>query len=743
MLPGGILMVTGGYSISSSRAQRRDSLNVNTQTYFLNTTSNAWIADYTPLAKPTTPASEEKGLLSTTGQKAGLGVGIGVGLAVVCGLVAFCIWHRRRAQRRRDLREKQLQDLSYMAHRYNPEEYATAFDDRNGRLDTSDYLVDQNGPYVFPPGTQGGQGWKATNGGDAERTGLLVEIPSPTRGLRRSLSGRPGYAVARSQVPSGIHPIDELEEEPEDEQAHMSSPSSSRHPEMTELRSKLMATMLNTEASDASADAQRLDNGQRNTLHATHESPGHSRTHSLGRLQLNSAGRLSPEKFGSERTSSNLSERSDISWASSHDGVGGASMRPGNILNNIPGSSRSPDASLSSNKTSRNGDVGRHSPDEPRTNSLNSVESNGQPDLESFQTARSSFAHLQAEGEALLGGNPDRPRPGTGSSRSDAYRDTEGSNSRAATATPATSCALEISTAPQPTPKVRRISWLGSVRRVLTRSVSSAERTRSMHTPIIYHEPYRDDPTSPVEPRPIDTRKSFPAATAPPQRAASDASFWRNRRGKKDWLDDEEDSAWRRAPGDDWGTPEDIALAERERQRQEWRERGNLLVNISNDDHLPTPRSLITPDHLGVPTSDDRPCTPASEADWDVEAAVERRVVQVMFTVPKSKLRVVNADVEGSSIMSMSRDGDDHAAESSSSNGTTNRVKDLAGRFEQMNSSTSSLRFSPRPSPSNSIKSMKVRSKRSGASLARQQSVRSAAKERGLKPLNREEGDGD
>jgi hypothetical protein len=32
------------------------------------------------------------------------------------------------------------------------------------------------------------------------------------------------------------------------------------------------------------------------------------------------------------------------------------------------------------------------------------------------------------------------------------------------------------------------------------------------------------------------------------------------------------------------------------------------------------------------------------EGDWDVEAAVERRVVQVMFTVPKEKLRVVNAD---------------------------------------------------------------------------------------------------
>jgi hypothetical protein len=35
-----------------------------------------------------------------------------------------------------------------------------------------------------------------------------------------------------------------------------------------------------------------------------------------------------------------------------------------------------------------------------------------------------------------------------------------------------------------------------------------------------------------------------------------------------------------------------------------------------------------------------------NEEDWDVEAAVEERVVQVMFTVPRARLRVVNADVE-------------------------------------------------------------------------------------------------
>jgi hypothetical protein len=35
-----------------------------------------------------------------------------------------------------------------------------------------------------------------------------------------------------------------------------------------------------------------------------------------------------------------------------------------------------------------------------------------------------------------------------------------------------------------------------------------------------------------------------------------------------------------------------------------------------------------------------------SDDEWDIERAVENRVVQVMFTVPKEKLRVVNHDFE-------------------------------------------------------------------------------------------------
>jgi hypothetical protein len=46
------------------------------------------------------------------------------------------------------------------------------------------------------------------------------------------------------------------------------------------------------------------------------------------------------------------------------------------------------------------------------------------------------------------------------------------------------------------------------------------------------------------------------------------------------------------------------------------------------------------------------------DGDWDVESAVQDRVVQVMFTVPKEKLRVVNAD--SLSLLSSNRSDVDH-----------------------------------------------------------------------------------
>ena len=742
MLPGDVMMVTGGYAITTSSSRRRRATpSTNTDTYFLNITSNTWLTNYTPPSALAGSESAQSGPLSSPGQKAGLGVGIGVGLAAVCGLFAFYMWYTRRLQKQRDLREKQLQELSFAAHRYNIDDYSPGFDGRGGHSDATEYLAGQNGSYYFPPGTQGGQGWKSLHGQDAERTGLLLEIPSPTRGLRRSPSGRPVYAMGAARGPGQIHPIDELEEEDDDaERTTDKTPLTERH-EMTERRIDPASSVFdNAPQLDPFSDGQRQSGTKKTLFRSASSSPVLEDTKEHEQLMTEwpgpsaaanrrsntvSTGRVSPDKSTSdERTSSNLSERSarsDLSWTSSHVSLArNASLRAANIATSAqPNPFRSPDVSPTQERPRRYSESSKKTPVDPRTQSFSSVRSNGHADLESFRTAQSSFAHLQAEGEMLLGGNPEQARPKTSSTSNSSNSHTFGDSgaSRAATATPATSYALDMS---RPESRDVRKSWLGSVRRVLRRSASGADRTRSLTNTVSYHEPYTDNPVSPVLPSTGDDRKSFPSSR-PPRRAASDATYWKSRRGKQDW-EEELENRWTRNSGDDWGAPEDIARAEKDRQRQEWRERGNLLVNLTSDDELPTPRTPIAPNELGIPSVDHRPCTPVDEGDWDVEAAVERRVVQVMFTVPKSKLRVVNADPDGSSILSLPREESIEAFPKGEPSGSPSRVKDLAGRFEQMSASkVSSPRMTPKaspvPSPSPSIKSVKLRGKRSAASL--------------------------
>ncbi|KAF2872773.1 hypothetical protein BDV95DRAFT_492161 [Massariosphaeria phaeospora] len=741
MLPGGVMLIKGGYSIPKPASRRRRAEPIaNTKTLFFNVTSNSWITEYSPPEGISPPPEVKTGPLSTASQKAGLGVGLGVGMAAVLSLLTFYIWYTRRTKKQRDTRAKELNDLAMSTHRYNLGCLAPGIDGRGGQSQAMDCFDDPNDTYFYPTSGQAqSAGRHRNNGQDAERTGLLVEVPSPTRGLRRSLGGRPPQQMARYDERrvrgSGhIHSIDELEEEPEEDVPNDATPLTSQ-PEMSEQPTKQGASIFdNVPLLDPFTDKGRRGD----ELAALRALPPR-------RSSPTSNGRLSPTKSHSERTGSNLSERSTRSNLSSHSASGSlartASIRSAALLNAVLSNPfQTPEASPTSDQGDRNGAGEWQNVVDPRTGSITSMHSNGRPttasgDTDSFTTARGSFMHLQAEGEALLGGNPDRDRarPGTSStsgwSNPYSHRDTETTMSRNGTTTAATS----VIEGPTRKSGVGRKSWLGSVRRVLTRSITTTEaRTRSLTTSTPHFESYTDDPLSAIASSAAGNRRSFPASS-PPRRAASDASFWRSRRGKQDWLDEEIDPSdprarWRRNSGDDWGAPEDEALAEEERQRRKWRER-STLINLGDED-LPTPHSPIHGGELGVPGVGDRPSTPADEDDWDVEAAVERRVVQVMFTVPKSKLRVVNADVDRSSLLSLPRDtGEDSNSKGEPGSSSPGRVKDIAGRFEQLSTPVrGSPRTSPAPSPAPSIKSVKIRNKGSAASLATRRKV-SAPKE--------------
>lgn len=755
MLPGGVMMIMGGYSISSSNSRRRRA-SANTQPMFLNVSSYTWTTDYSPPPEIRTSEPSTSGLLATAGQKAGLGVGLGIGMAAVLSLMVFYIFYTRKLKRQREYRERQLLDMAMGAHRYT---LSPGFTSQGGH---AEYFPDSENAYFYPStAAQSTSGRRRNKANDAERTGLLVEVPSPTRGLRRNLGGRTTHAMARYDerriTGSGhIHPIDE-EEEQEQENATDKTPLTSR-PEMSERRANPGHSVFdNAPVLNIFADQHQGPNDD-GTFHSAPTSPirddasdhpdDHHASQAVAGAHLPrrhspiSHDRTSPTK-SSERTGSNLSERSTCSNLSFQSGGGSlgrsASMRSTAIMNHSANVNpfKTPDTSPTTDATHRGSNIWPVSTD-PRTRSFTSIRSSGRPvtanaDVDSFTTARSSFVVLQAEGEALLGGNPERTRPNTSSTSNGSNsqsNNTEGSMSRAGTVTAATS-------ATEGFPRRRRMSLLGSVRRALARTTSSADRTRSLTTTTTDFESYTDDPEPAEESSAAKKRQSMPT-TVPPRRAASDASFWRSKRGKQDWLEEEMDpndprAKWKRHPGDDWGTPEDVALAEKERLRREWRERGNLLVNLTDEDRLPTPTTPITPGQLGVPSlpeSDrDRPRTPADEVEWDVEAAVERRVVQVMFTVPKSKLRVVNADVDNSSLLSSPRKSSRESARDvdgkplslngspNPSSGSPSRVRDLAGKFEQLGSSPPP-RMSPRPSPASSVKSAKLRGRNSAASLS-------------------------
>jgi hypothetical protein len=737
MLPGGVMMVMGGHSISASGShRRRRSANSNQRPMFLNISSYTWTTDYSPPPEIRTEESAKSGPLATTGQKAGLGVGLGIGTAGVLSLMAFYIFYTRKLRRQREFRESQLHELAMGAHRYT---LSPGFD---GRGRHGEYLQSSDDSHFYPSASiEHTLSWGPSKAQDAERTGLLVEIPSPTRGLRRNSSGRANHSGARYddrrvRGSGHIHPIDE-EEEQEHDAANDKTPLTSQ-PEMRERALDRGHSIFDDAPSLEPFVQQHRPHGDESAFHSAPVSPVRDESiahydyhhswqtvagaHLPRRSSPTNQGRVSPSK-SSERTGSNLSERSTYSNLSSHSNGGSlgrsTSVRSAAILNHAANANpfKTPDTSPVMDRGVNIWQI----PADPRTRSFTSIRSNAhsstaKDDEDSFTTARSSFMVLQAEGEALLGGNPERTRPNTSSTSNGSNSQsnhTESSMSRAGTVTAATSATDGFA-------RRGRKSWLGSVRRALARSNSTADRTRSMTAATMHFESYTDNPS----PEPVEFHPTIENTRTMPRRAASDASFWRSKRGRQDWLEEEIEqnpndprSKWKRHPGDDWGTPEDVALAERERLRREWRERGNLLINLTDNDRLPTPTTPIGPGQLGVYSERERPRTPADEDEWDVEAAVERRVVQVMFTVPKSKLRVVNADIaETSSLLSLpsqnSKDSihdvmkDDSASGSPRKSGSSGRVRDTAGRFEQLSTPP---RTSPRPSPAPSIKSVKLR----------------------------------
>ena len=534
MVASDIMLITGGYQIPSMNgtSHRRALASANTASFFLNITSNSWSTTYKHVRTASGEQSNTgKEQSSSTGEKAGLGVGLTFGILAVIIAVLDNFWYNRRLKRRREAREEELRKLAAGAHRFHLSAGSQARDQQPEMATMSSAATGQ-GPY-HDHQWQANQA-AAARGHDgateAERTGLLFEIPSPTRGLRRSLHSRASYQPTnrfddgrRGHGIGAIHPIDERDE-------YDDGATETLREQDCHLLSNVPVLDPFRDPSDGARTPSPQSPEER---HA--EVRGWVEDWTAANAILRAGGRLSPER--TDRTSSTLSEasaRSLLSHSSMQPSAGAlsrnVSQRSGALFTVAPtyGVGELPHVQRAKSPVSPSRYHGHR-----RSKSLILTPPTASPSAQistsDNHTAR-SFPKLQLESEALLG-------DGT------------------------------ISGETSPTKMQRARGWMGSVRRALTGTDRSAS-------------------TSPV------SASSSPTARAPgddglPRRAASTGGmFWQRRQGQRDWETDEAARATR----------------------------------SSNE------------------TTDD--------GDWDVESAVEKRVVQVMFTVPKDKLRVVNQGPE-------------------------------------------------------------------------------------------------
>ncbi|KAL8928329.1 MAG: hypothetical protein Q9172_000921 [Xanthocarpia lactea] len=546
ILPGDVMMLVGGYSIpgpGTPRSKRAVGLPSNKH-YFFNMTSSTWIDQYTsPRAEIMRSATAKPASQSTTAAKrAGLGAGLVFGVLALLAIVVLYFWYARRLKRKKDSHEEGLRELGSGGQRAHSSVLL-----RNAP--PSEMTMHEPGD-AYPWGGRVSASQSVAATPRAQRTGLLFEIPSPTRGLRRSLHSRGAYQPAPRYDdgrPGGtfgqIHPIDERDEYEEDATIRPSS-SGAGLTQQGDYHVLESAPILDP----------FQDPGEHSRT-SSPPSPGCEREREIQKWvndwaaadarMHQQAGRVSPDK--TDRTSSTLSEQSMRSTWSGHS-IGSfsrsLSQRSAALFSHAYASASAVAAPSPANDV-QNVTQSKTLANRPhrRSQSL-TLGSQGATASKMTLPGTASFRQLQQESEALLGGYADAgsssPTRGHGRAR----------------------------------------GWMGSMRRAM-----GGDRSAST-SPELLPSNASSSPT-----------RLHPDVGTPRRAASAGAALWQKRQGAKDW---------------DFG----------DRGAEKGTDTGS-----------------------GQGTNDE---------EWDVESAIERRVVQVMFTVPREKLRVVNGapDGDGESVLS-------------------------------------------------------------------------------------------
>jgi len=107
MLPGGIMMIAGGYEISHLSKRSEDGPQLNSRIILYDVDSDTWPSSYenpnSISANADNGSTSSSASSSSFSRKAGLGVGIGLGIPIAAGIAVFAFYFcRRRRVRRRN-----------------------------------------------------------------------------------------------------------------------------------------------------------------------------------------------------------------------------------------------------------------------------------------------------------------------------------------------------------------------------------------------------------------------------------------------------------------------------------------------------------------------------------------------------------------------------------------------------------------------------------------------------------------
>ncbi|KAI0598294.1 hypothetical protein F4775DRAFT_583866 [Biscogniauxia sp. FL1348] len=500
LLPGNVMMIYGGYDISSSGNTKRASSTSRTSATFLNLTSMTWTDDYT------NPYSENAG-----GSK-GLGIGLGV-FAIIAAIIV-----------RRTIPDSAIRALAQDNSRFLPHD-----DDED-------------------------QGWYPLQGDrvsmDNSRQHWFARKPVAPHAARGQ------YQAMPSGPPGGMGPIYEADEDGGDiasepiryhsdpfstptNERPISFPAPSRAPRTPSPKGR-RGSVTDPDVQDWMTDVDAADALLSGLVATPRATPGRGSPTRRPSIQ------------SSNRPATGRSAEDDASRT-------GSSISESNRSNLVPSRAESEGERLRAGAAATAEERGG---------------SSGSSSIPSYNTAKSSFTALQAEGPALLLGRiRERER--------NHYEDDEYFPAAAEPGSPSKS-------------KPRR-SWFGSLRRVFSGATPSPSSSSSGREET---DPFHDGGRGGV----------------------AEASDFDSRLGGL-------------------GSIAADGLLRRKGGRGAWEQ-----VAARDGDAGAGPSRGAGGAGLGDRDGDDYDDDDAEE--WDIEKAVERRLVQVLFTVPKERLRVVNAEPE-------------------------------------------------------------------------------------------------